>query len=74
MDVEATRRTVPPKSIRLGRWSSVSRRSSISHRTPYRRYRLWHRPDAGLDGRRKGHRTACAGVGQDRAQGRQPLQ
>ncbi len=31
-------------------------------------------PMLASDGRRKGHRTACAGVGQDRAQGRQPLQ
>ena len=66
MDVEATpaHRTAEVDSTKDdGRACRGAVRSHTG--TPYRRYRLWHRPDAGLDGRREGHRAACAGVGQD---------
>jgi hypothetical protein len=36
--------------------------------------RLRHRADARLDGQGQGHRPACAGVGQDRAQRRDPVE
>ncbi|WP_242532327.1 hypothetical protein [Pseudomonas aeruginosa] len=75
MDVEATpaHRTAEVDSTR--RWSSVV--EAQFDLTPERLIgdtAYGTAPMAGLDGRRKGHRTACAGVGQDRAQGRQPLQ
>lgn len=50
-----------------------SGRSAIRHQAgaSHWRHRLRYRADAGLDGGGKRHRTACAGVGKNRAQERQ---
>lgn len=44
-------------------------RRTVRHQagSAHRRYRLRNRTDAGLDGERKRHRAACAGLGQNRA-------
>jgi hypothetical protein len=43
-------------------------------RSPGGRHRLRHRADARLDGQGQRHRSACAGVGQDRAKRRHPVE
>jgi hypothetical protein len=72
VDVEPTsaHRTAEVESTKI-MIDRVEAQFGIKRGTPYGRHRLRNCADASLDGRGKGHRAACAGMGQNRAQERQ---